>query len=116
MKLEDIIHKCKYLNTDDIYIYKEMNPVTRKYDWKLSMVREATEKDLEESSYFEEIGDHVWQLTTEISYCPYCGEKLKDPKKIKKLEETKTIITDNSADWYGKVLKLKKKILTDKDS
>ena len=105
MKIEDIIHKCQYLDTEDILIYKEMNPITKKYDWKLSMVRGATEQTLEENSYFEGIGDHVWQLITEISYCPYCGEKLKEPKKIQNLEETKTAIIDSGADWYGKVLK-----------
>ena len=105
MKLEDIIHKCKYLDTEDVFIYKEMNPVTKKYIWKLSMAKVATEQNLEENSYFEQIGDHVWQLITEISYCPYCGEKLKEPKTIQELEDTQTIITDNSADWYAKVLK-----------
>ena len=82
-----------------------MNPLTNNFDWILSMVREATEEDLEKSSFFEQVGDHVWQLETEISYCPYCGEKLNEPKKIEKLEDTKTTITDSSASWYGKVLK-----------
>ena len=42
----------------------------------LLLRREATEADLEKSVYLENVGDTLWDLAAEISYCPYCGEKL----------------------------------------
>lgn len=103
MELSDIMHMCKYLNTDIVYIHKELDPATQKDYWILTILREANEDDLQKSSVYENIGDEVWRFESEISYCPYCGEKLNEPKNITCLEDTRTTITDSSV-WYSKKL------------
>ncbi len=47
--------------------------------WQLSIEREATETDLENNHYLEEIGDTLWMTSLEVTHCPYCGEKLPEP-------------------------------------
>jgi hypothetical protein len=44
--------------------------------WYLSLIREATEDDLEENHYLEEVGEAIWTVTAEILFCPYCGKNL----------------------------------------
>jgi len=44
--------------------------------WILNIQREATESDLQENSYLENIGDILWLTRIEIRYCPFCGEQL----------------------------------------
>ncbi len=51
---------------DDNYFGKEDN-------WVLVIVRSATEDDLVENHYLEEVGEDIWCTAVEISHCPYCG-------------------------------------------
>ncbi|WP_164682602.1 hypothetical protein [Cyclonatronum proteinivorum] len=44
--------------------------------WVLEIFREATEDDLEENEYLDDVGDLIWTTVAEISHCPYCGEHL----------------------------------------
>lgn len=44
--------------------------------WVLSIYREATEEDLGENHYLEQIGELIWNTRLEIRHCPFCGEKL----------------------------------------
>ncbi len=44
--------------------------------WYLTVQKTATEEDLEENHYLEEVDDIIWMTTIEIKCCPYCGEKL----------------------------------------
>ena len=44
--------------------------------WVLVVSREATEADLEENNYLEDVGDEIWTTVVQITCCPYCGERL----------------------------------------
>lgn len=44
--------------------------------WMLVVAREATEADLEENHYLEDVGDELWSTEMQIACCPYCGEQL----------------------------------------
>lgn len=71
------IHDCKFLPKSGVLIYKDCTlGENNRNPWCLHIQREATEKDLEENGYLENIGDIIWQTCVEIVYCPYCGEKL----------------------------------------
>jgi hypothetical protein len=76
-------HECAFLPPQGVYIvsFSKKNPA-----WILTIQKEATEKDLEENHYLENIGDIIWQTELEITHCPYCGERLFgcDPKETKK--------------------------------
>jgi hypothetical protein len=103
MNIDERIHRCKYLNTKNIYIYKRMNPISQKYDWILSITRKANEEDVAENCIYENVGDQVWRFETKISYCPYCGEKLNEAKNINCLEDSNTKIIDSS-EWKSRIL------------
>ena len=45
-------------------------------DWVLSIYREATESDLAENHYLEEVGQTIWNTLIGIRHCPYCGRRL----------------------------------------
>jgi len=45
-------------------------------NWVLVVSRSATEEDLEENHYLEEVGEEIWSTVVEISHCPYCGKSL----------------------------------------
>jgi hypothetical protein len=44
--------------------------------WVLSIYREATEEDLGENHYLEQVGELIWNTRLVIRHCPFCGEKL----------------------------------------
>ena len=44
--------------------------------WVLSIYREATEDDLEQNHYLEEVGEILWNTLLAIRHCPFCGEQL----------------------------------------
>ena len=45
-------------------------------DWVLRIYREATESDLEQNHYLEEVGQILWNTVLAIRHCPFCGEQL----------------------------------------
>ncbi|EPJ48059.1 MAG: hypothetical protein OFPII_04090 [Osedax symbiont Rs1] len=46
----------------------------------LNINQTATEEDLEENHYLEEVGQTIFQVAINIKFCPYCGEDLKHPR------------------------------------
>lgn len=73
------MHECASLPSSGVQINFGQVIRGRIANWYLHLVREATDADLEESSYLEQVGDPIWSLDAEISYCPYCGQKLLAP-------------------------------------
>ena len=65
-------HNCDSLPKNDVYIYIEDDDPA----WTLNIQKEATESDLEENCYLENIGDTIWVTRIGILYWPFCGEKL----------------------------------------
>lgn len=43
---------------------------------QLQLNQVATERDLEENHYLEEIGQIISTLIVNVKFCPYCGENL----------------------------------------
>jgi len=62
-------HDCDSLPKSGVYIYLEDDDPT----WTLNIQKEATESDLEENCYLENIGDTIWVTRIGILYCPFCG-------------------------------------------
>jgi hypothetical protein len=46
------------------------------HEWVLHINHVATEQDLEENHYLEEIGQTIDNVTINVLFCPYCGEKV----------------------------------------
>lgn len=44
--------------------------------WILNINKVATEQDLEDNHYLEEVGQTIYQVAVAIKFCPYCGLKL----------------------------------------
>ena len=65
-----------------------------KFTWQLVVAREATEEDLEENHYLEEVGEELWSTVIEINNCPFCGKKLRDKKSTEL-----GFVHFNSAGW-----------------
>ena len=72
-------HSCAELPDTGVYVQYGNYLSGRPSCWALYLVREATEEDLEENHYLEEVGDSMWSVWHEISYCPHCGTKLVPP-------------------------------------
>lgn len=73
------LHQCHQLPIQGIQIIQNIE--YQGFDeksWCLQIIREASEEDLEESTYFNEVGETIWETIIEISHCPYCGDLLPD--------------------------------------
>ncbi|MCL1079689.1 hypothetical protein D5R81_16780 [Parashewanella spongiae] len=77
---ESILHECEPMPKNGCYIEGYQSASDTKRTWQLCVYHEATEEDLEESHYLENVGDQVWQATLEINHCPYCGHELTEMK------------------------------------
>ena len=71
-------HDCDSLPKSGVYIYLEDDDPT----WTLNIQKEATESDLEENCYLENIGDTIWVTRIGILYCPFCGENLPELESV----------------------------------
>ena len=75
-------HECDHIPKKGIIIVYNNQFGQRRDEpvWHLVIQREATEADLEENHYLEEVGETIWSTELEITHCPYCGQKLFDPE------------------------------------
>ena len=74
-------HECDYLpNTGVSIVYADCFLHGEEAVWNLVIERQATEEDLEENHYLENVGDSIWQTIVEIYCCPFCGCTLSKPK------------------------------------
>ncbi len=74
------------------------------WQWCLVITREATEADLEEFQYIEEVGDHIWQTVIGISHCPFCGVTLESDNTKGEPLEAHFHHIDSSNSWYSRRL------------
>ena len=71
------IHQCAEMPKAGIMVaIQNDGTVDGPGQWNLIAIREATEVDLQENHYLEEVGDSIWTFSAEIRFCPYCGLKL----------------------------------------
>ena len=74
-------HKCRALPGNGLGVYRAEHFLNgESWEWCLVVQRLATESDLEENHYLENIGDTMWTTAVGISYCPFCGDLLPDAK------------------------------------
>jgi len=93
-------HKCNKIPQDDIRIvYSNHYGQRNEHVWCLVVERTATEEDLDENHYLEEIGQILWSTQIEIRHCPYCGKELFDPE-INKMEDYGQFLHINPAIIY----------------
>lgn len=65
------VHKCKSMNTEEAWIENNQDD-----EWLLNINHVATEQDLEDNHYLEEVGQTIEHIAVNVLFCPYCGEKL----------------------------------------
>ena len=71
------IHECDFLPAGGISIlFSDSIIDSDKAVWSLLIEREATEEELEDNHYLENVGDTIWQTVLEIYNCPFCGQTL----------------------------------------
>ena len=91
-------HECLY-QQEGARIEKSRMYFHEKCTWQLVLEREATEEDLEETGYLENVGDSIWSVVAEINHCPYCGVQLNTTK-----DENKEFCLFDSTDWSVRCL------------
>lgn len=67
-----VVHKCKNMDSAEAWIENDEG------EWLLNINRVATEQDLEENHYLEEIGQTIQHVAINVLFCPYCGQKLNE--------------------------------------
>jgi len=63
-------HQCESMALAEVWIDKG------EQGWLLNINKTATEQDLEENHYLKEVGQTIYQVVLNVSFCPYCGSKL----------------------------------------
>ena len=66
-------HECEGIPSPDFFIGFDSELLGSEKSWRLSVERSATETDLEENQYLEQVGDTMWRVSVGISHCPFCG-------------------------------------------
>lgn len=67
-------HSCKSILLGEVWIDNDEGGC-----W-LNINHMATEQDLEENSYLEELGQTIDSVVLNVLYCPYCGVKLDESR------------------------------------
>ena len=57
-------------------IYCDFYHESQSRNWWLHLYREATEEDLLQNHFLEDVGELVESKAIKIRYCPYCGKNL----------------------------------------
>ena len=93
-------HACDLMPATGVYL-----TFTPREDstWILTIQREATEEDLEENHYLEDVGDTLWTTELAIRCCPFCGEVLPGVESGKKTTFGEFRHIDSSG-WSSKVM------------
>ena len=76
------VHECRK-QPSGIRIECSRDTFHDAFTWQLTFCREATEEDLQNNHYLEQVGEEIWSLVAEISHCPYCGKELMNSLKNK---------------------------------
>ena len=72
-----LLHHCPAMPISGIRISREPDLLPNEdWRWALCVERTASEEDLEQNAYLEEVGGRLWSLAVGIRHCPYCGTLL----------------------------------------
>lgn len=97
-----MIHECPGLPASGIGIIFDNQFGHPQMGWRLLIDKEATEDDLEENHYLENVGDSLWSTSVGITHCPYCGIDLYALSKSTPVAVGKFVLHDHQS-WYMKV-------------
>jgi hypothetical protein len=99
------IHQCTNLPPEGVSIYLDhySTLLRRAPAWRLDIQREATEADLEENNYPEEVGQTLWTTSLEIRHCPCCGQQLSESGEEAPADFGRFVHIDSSG-WHGRRL------------
>ena len=101
--MKDLEHRCRALPENGLGVYRAEHFLKgENWEWCLVVQRLATELDLEENHYLENIGDTIWETAVGISYCPFCGDLLPDTKRSMSSPDAEYQHADYSG-WTAKV-------------
>jgi len=65
-------HFCSAIdNENSLLIFDEDDQ-----QWQLTLMKIATDDDLENNHHLENVGDIIEQITIPVNFCPYCGKEL----------------------------------------
>lgn len=74
---KDVEHRCSALPEPGVSIVRSEHVSNlEEWSWCLRIERTATESDLEENHYLDQVGDTIWSTRVGVSHCPYCGAEL----------------------------------------
>ena len=90
------VHECEFQSDNVSIEYSDLYFGGGK-SWKMTVMRLATEDDVQENHYLDEVGDIIWQTVVTVNNCPFCGIKLSDAKPT----EIKMLHIDSSG-WSSK--------------
>lgn len=101
--MQHLIHDCGQIPNSGIAIrcgsaFFENEDLS----WCLFIERLATEEDLQENHYLEEIGEQIWTTAVEIKFCPYCGVELLTNKPGGLTEEFGYFVHIDSSGWLSR--------------
>ena len=101
--MKDLEHRCRALPENGLGVYRAEHFLNgENWEWCLVVQRQATESDLEENHYLENIGDTIWETAVGISYCPFCGDLLPDTQRSMSSPDAEYQHVDYSG-WTAKV-------------
>lgn len=101
--LSNLIHCCDEMPSDGVSIcWGPARFGSEDLGWFLVIERVATEDDLQENQYLEEVGDTLWTTAVEIKCCPYCGVGLTDARSVMTSEDFGYFIHIDSSGWLGR--------------
>ena len=66
------VHKCNLMEKAEVWVEIDEDEAL------LNLNNVASEQDLEENHYLEEVGQTKEHVILNILFCPYCGEKVKE--------------------------------------
>lgn len=100
--LQSLIHDCDDMPKDGVsvrvggaYLGSEESR------WCLFLERLATEEDLEENHYLEEVGETIWTTAVEIKFCPYCGRELFSAQSGSPAKDFGRFVHIDSSGWMS---------------
>lgn len=101
--VESLIHDCDQMPKSGVSIrsgaaYFEVEDL----GWCLFVERLATEDDLQENHYLEEVGDTMWTTAVEIRHCPYCGVELLDARTRDLPDDFGRFVHIDSSGWLSR--------------
>lgn len=101
--LSGLVHHCDQMPRTGVSIYWGADRFeVEELGWCLFVERLATETDLQENQYLEEVGETLWTTAVEIKCCPYCGIELDSTRSVKHSDDFGYFIHIDSSGWLSR--------------